>query len=57
VIDDFFHRQYADPAKAQGAGASAQALLQTAEASFAALGDHDGICCLPRRMDLENRGP
>lgn len=38
VIDDFFHRQYADPAKAQGAGASAQALLQTAEASFAARG-------------------
>lgn len=38
VIDDFFHRQYADPAGIQDGGAAAMALLQAAEASFAARG-------------------
>ena len=38
VIDDFFHRQYADPAHVHGGGAATQALLRAAEASFAGRG-------------------
>lgn len=37
VIDDFFHRQYADPVEIRESG-GARALLQAAEASFAARG-------------------
>lgn len=37
VIDDFFHRQYADPARA-GAGEGGAGLLRAAEAAFAARG-------------------
>ncbi|RNF34991.1 hypothetical protein [Paracoccus methylarcula] len=38
VIDDFFHRQYADPVAMQKNGAGGQALLQAAEASFTTRG-------------------
>ena len=38
VIDDFFHRQYADPAQTREGGVGALALLQAAEASFAGRG-------------------
>ncbi|MGH6858830.1 MAG: hypothetical protein ACRECY_01160 [Phyllobacterium sp.] len=38
VIDDFFHRQYADPTETREGDAAAQTLLQAAEASFSARG-------------------
>lgn len=38
VIDDFFHRQYADPTAIQDGGEAALALLHSAEASLAARG-------------------
>lgn len=38
VIDDFFHREYANPTQRQEGAAAASALLQAAEASFAARG-------------------
>lgn len=38
AIDDFFHRQYADPTRWPEGGGSARALLQAAEASFVARG-------------------
>lgn len=38
VIDDFFHRTYADPVRMQGGEAAPHALLRAAESSFAARG-------------------
>lgn len=38
VIDDFFHVEYADPAKIQEGGVAAHALLEAAEASFSRRG-------------------
>lgn len=38
AVDDFFHRQYADPTRLLDGGASARALLQAAEAAFVARG-------------------
>lgn len=61
VIDDFFHRQYADPTKIQEGGAAAQALLQAAEASFAARGTKTAFVVCPAAWTskialLENAG-
>lgn len=47
VIDDFFHRQYADPTKTPEGGVAAQVLLQAAESSFAARGIKNAFVVCP----------
>ncbi len=61
AIDDFFHRQYADPALVHGGGKAAQALLQVAEASFAGRGITTAFVVCPAAWTskitlLENAG-
>jgi hypothetical protein len=51
VIDDYFHRDFSDPAKVQEGGKEATALLQAAEAAFAGRGVAATLVVCPAAWD------